>query len=131
MLRVQFDQEEPMNLSTRTYIQSLIRKASTAADQGRWNEAWTLLEEGHIISQPSATQHTQVHWRMFLLAIQEGSIREIWGQFARLLVAGPGSLLGQYPLGNTGRSNVSMFQPMAIPQEIADRMAKLAREDQG
>jgi Protein of unknown function (DUF3703) len=36
----------------------------------------------------------------------------------RLLVAGPGSALGRYPLGNTGGANVSAMRPMPIPADL-------------
>ena len=36
----------------------------------------------------------------------------------RLVVAGPGSLTGRYPMGNTGGANVSAFEPMPIPDDL-------------
>ena len=43
---------------------------------------------------------------------------EITGQLLRLLVAGPGSALGRYPLGNTGGADVSAVTPMPIPSGL-------------
>jgi hypothetical protein len=37
-----------------------------------------------------------------------------------LLLAPLGSLTGRLPIGNTGRSNVSAFLPMAIPQDLRE-----------
>ncbi|HEV3401169.1 MAG TPA: DUF3703 domain-containing protein [Acidimicrobiales bacterium] len=42
------------------------------------------------------------------------------GQVLRLVLAGPGSLTGRYPLGNTGGANVSAFAPMPIPDDLRD-----------
>lgn len=44
---------------------------------------------------------------------------EVVGQIGRLIVAGPGSALGRYPVGNTGRANVSAFRPMPIRDDLA------------
>ena len=35
-------------------------------------------------------------------------------------MAGPGSATGRYPLGNTGRANVSATKPMPIPDDLAE-----------
>ena len=44
--------------------------------------------------------------------------REVAGQLVRSLVAGPGSALGRYPLGNTGGADVSAVAPMPIPADL-------------
>jgi hypothetical protein len=44
--------------------------------------------------------------------------REVVGQLLRLVVAGPGSWTGRYPLGNTGGANVSAVQPMPVPEDL-------------
>ena len=43
---------------------------------------------------------------------------EITGQLARVLVAGPGSLIRRYPLGDTGGANVSAVIPMPIADDL-------------
>ena len=45
---------------------------------------------------------------------------QVLGQIVRTLVAGPGSAVGRYPLGNTGRSNVPATQPMPVPEDLAE-----------
>jgi hypothetical protein len=44
--------------------------------------------------------------------------REIVGQLLRLVVAGPGSLTGRYPVGNTGGADVSALTRMPIPADL-------------
>ncbi len=39
---------------------------------------------------------------------------EMRGQLLRLVVAGPGSLVNRYPIGNNGRARVSATAPMPI-----------------
>jgi hypothetical protein len=79
---------------------------------------WSSLERAHVLSQAYAWPHTYVHWRMFVFALQQRNAAEILGQFARLLLAAPGSWLGRAPVGNTGGANVGIFTPMPIPPEL-------------
>lgn len=88
--------------------------------------AWRALEQAHVLSQPLALLHTRVHWRMLWLAVRTGDPFEALGQLPRLAIAGIGSLTGRYPVGNTGRSNVSMFRPMPISNELRERMRETA-----
>jgi hypothetical protein len=55
---------------------------------------------------------------MFGAAVRHRDGREIVGQGFRLIVAGPGSFTGRYPVGNTGGANVSAFLPMDIPDDL-------------
>ncbi len=45
--------------------------------------------------------------------------REITGQLIRTIVAGPGSAVRRYPLGNTGGANPSAVAPMPIPDDLS------------
>lgn len=84
--------------------------------------AWRALERAHIISQPFLTLHISSHWAMLGFAIQELDIKEIIGQIVRLALAPLGALTGRIPIGNTGRSNVSAFEPMLIPEDLMTAM---------
>ncbi|MBX9766360.1 MAG: DUF3703 domain-containing protein [Bdellovibrionales bacterium] len=108
--------------SIRFEVLSLLKRAKDAKHEARFSEAWRDLEYAHIWSQPYAYLHVKVHWQMLVLAAQTMDAAEVWGQILRILVAGPGSILRKYPKGNTGRSNVSMFLPMPIPEHIKDAM---------
>ena len=55
---------------------------------------------------------------MLLAAVSALDARELVGQFVRLVVAGVGSLLGRYPVGNTGRARVPIAEPMPIPADL-------------
>ncbi|MFE3450430.1 DUF3703 domain-containing protein [Nonomuraea sp. NPDC059194] len=80
---------------------------------------WRHLERAHIISQPWPWPHTCNHIAMFALAIAQRDRREAVGQVIRIIVAAPGSALGRYPEGNTGRARVSLTQPMPMPADLA------------
>jgi hypothetical protein len=81
--------------------------------------AWTALERAHIYSQPDAWQHTRVHGIMLAYGLRLGDGREVWGQILRLAVAAIGTLLSRAPVGNTGRAEVPILQPMPVPPDIA------------
>jgi hypothetical protein len=93
--------------------------ARRVARAGDIAEAWRLLERTHILSQPWARPHVRSHIDMIRLAVRTRDRHEIVGQAVRILVAGPGSALGRYPLGNTGRANVPATAPMPIPEDLA------------
>ena len=101
----------------RTAYTAELAAARTAATS---TTRWAALERAHILSQPWAWPHTRVHALMLRTAWHERDRREAVGQAVRLIVAGPGSALGKYPEGNTGRANVSLTQPMPIPPDLAN-----------
>lgn len=85
--------------------------------------AWRAAERAHILSQPWPWPHTVVHAVMLRRALSEHNRAEAIGQVIRLLVAGPGSALGRYPTGNTGRANVPLTQRMPVPADLAAVLA--------
>lgn len=92
--------------------------ARLARTEGDTTAEWHHLERAHIISQPLAAAHVRTHLAMLGYGLRHRDRREVTGQLVRLLVAGPGSAVGRYPLGNTGGSNVSAVAPMAIPEDL-------------
>jgi len=95
-----------------------MRAARTARSQTENSEEWNHLERAHILSQPLAGLHIRTHAAMLAAALRRRDRHEVLGQIFRLLVAGPGSLTGRYPVGNTGGANVSAFEPMPIPDDL-------------
>lgn len=100
------------------------RAARAAYAAGDRAEAWRLLERTHILSQPWAWPHIRSHLDMLVLAVRTRDGREVIGQLGRIVVAGPGSAMGRYPLGNTGRANVPATQPMPLPDDLAEVLAQ-------
>lgn len=88
--------------------------------------AWRALERAHILSQPYLGLHLTNHWEMLTFAIFERDTREIIGQIVRLALAPLGSLTGRIPIGNTGRSNVSAFRPMPVPEDLRNIIENVA-----
>jgi hypothetical protein len=84
-----------------------------------FDRSWSLLEDAHVLSQPWAWRHVRVHGSMFVAAIVQRDVREVRGQLSRIAAAGPGSLSGRYPTGNTGRARVPATQQMPIRSDLA------------
>jgi hypothetical protein len=92
--------------------------ARTARSAGDTSGEWWHLERAHILSQPLAGAHVRTHVAMFVAAFRRGDGHELVGQVFRMVVAGPGSVTGRYPVGNTGGADVSAFAPMAVPEDL-------------
>jgi Protein of unknown function (DUF3703) len=81
--------------------------------------AFMHLERAHVLGQHDFARHWQVHALMLRAAWNLADAREVRGQVLRLALVPLGHLLRRLPLGNTGRSSVSAFEPMPIPPELA------------
>ncbi len=103
----------------RSHVSTELAAASSAFRDGDVAEAWRRLERGHILSQPSAWLHTRVHWAMLVLSVRVFDLRELVGQLVRLAVAGIGSTVGRFPVGNTGRARAPLTMPMPVPDDLA------------
>jgi hypothetical protein len=104
----------------RTRLQQNLIESRQARKSKDFDRCWSLLEDAHVLSQPWALLHVRVHGSMFVTAMLQRDVREVRGQLSRIAVAGPGSLSGRYPTGNTGRARVPATQPMPITGELAE-----------
>ena len=109
----------PLPSPVADHIHGLLREATGHRKRRETESAWRLLEDAHILSQPWVRPHLRVHVAMLSLGWSLRNRGEVVGQIGRLIVAGPGSALGRYPVGNTGRANVSAFRPMPIRDDLA------------
>jgi Protein of unknown function (DUF3703) len=103
----------------RTRLQQNLIESRQARKLKDFDRCWALLEDAHVLSQPWAWLHLRVHGSMFVAAVVQRDVREVRGQLSRIAVAGPGSLSGRYPTGNTGRARVPPTQPMPIRSDLA------------
>ncbi|NMO19453.1 DUF3703 domain-containing protein [Pyxidicoccus fallax] len=108
----------PMKPKLRAAFEAELREATASESRGEVARAWRHLERAHVLSQAYAGPHVRVHCRMFAFGWRRRDARELMGQLARILVAGPGSWLGRAPLGNTGGANVGILTPMPIPEDL-------------
>lgn len=110
---------ETLTSKLRPYVNRDLDRAREAVRQDDLSTAWSALERAHILSQPSPTLHTRVHWEMLRLGLRTHDPIEILGQIVRVAVGGLGSALGRFPAGNTGRARVPIFAPMPVPPDVA------------
>ncbi|WP_231726152.1 MULTISPECIES: DUF3703 domain-containing protein [unclassified Sphingomonas] len=101
------------------------RSAVKAGDDDR---AWHHLERVHIVSQPYLGPHLASHGAMLGFAIRRRDWSEVMGQIVRIILAPIGAVTGRLPVGNTGRSNVSAFAPMPVPDDL---QLEIDQPDQG
>lgn len=107
----------------RARLAPLIEDALAMARVEQAEAAWKALERAHILSQPFAGFHMRVHLHMLKRAVRDGRWREVFGQLPRLVLAGPGSLVGRYPRGNRGTTVISMFKPEPMTPEVEALMS--------
>lgn len=108
-------------------IATLIDAELTTARTG--DDPWPSLERAHLLSQPWAWPHTRVHLAMLRFALAQRDRREIAGQIIRLAVAGPGSLAGKYPSGNTGRTTMRLTETAPLPADIDNVLTRYTSAD--
>ena len=108
----------PMPTAVAERLGADLASARAEVRAGHPGAAWVLLEGAHVLSQPWAWPHVKVHAAMLALGWRTRDRHEVLGQLLRMVVAGPGSLTGRYPEGNTGRASVPATQPMPIPDDL-------------
>ena len=106
------------------FIKDELSKADLLIKEEDLDAAFHHLERAHVLGQSRTFDHTRIHWRMFKLAFKMNSIREIWGQFIRIIGASTKTPLGLYPKGNTGGANVWFFKPMPIEDDLQQIIAR-------
>jgi hypothetical protein len=115
-----------MNAALRGSFEAELLASRTAESGGHFERAWRSLERAHVLSQFHAGPHVRVHLKMAAFAWRRVDVRELIGQLPRLLLAAPGSWTGRAPLGNTGGSDVGIFTPMQIPEDLQSVLDRAA-----
>jgi hypothetical protein len=80
-------------------------------------DAFTHLENAHVLGQESTYLHVQAHVHMACWAIRQRNIKEFTGQLIRIVGAAMKTAIGLVPPGNTGGCNVSPFRSMQLSPE--------------
>lgn len=116
--RIEMRSNRWMRPKLREHFESELQQARQAIAGTDNSLVWNGLARAHILGQFDVGPHLRVHIWMFLFALKTLNTREIFGQIPRLLLAAPGSLFKKAPRGNTGLSDVGIFQPMNIPEDL-------------
>ncbi|MBD3611164.1 MAG: DUF3703 domain-containing protein [Hydrogenovibrio crunogenus] len=80
-------------------------------------------ERAHVLGQMFVGPHVRANVGMLRVGWRRRDLREIVGQVLRIPGGLIGSAIGRVPIGNTGGANVSAFEPMAIPADLAESLA--------
>lgn len=111
-----------MKTALQLAIEQAFQQAQQAMHEQRGADAFQWLERAHILTQRQPVQHARSHWLMLVLGWQTGDYREVAGQIPRIFAALLFSKIW-VPIGNTGRSRISAFKPMQIPEELQSLLA--------
>jgi Protein of unknown function (DUF3703) len=97
--------------------QQEVERADRALQQGDFETAFRHLERAHVLAQRMTGRHTFIHWRMLAVGLRRGDLREAVGQVPRIVAS---MLFSQLwvPRGNSGRSRVSAFKQMPVPDDL-------------
>jgi hypothetical protein len=111
-----------MPMGLRPYYKQELELAEAAQSEGYLSIAWRHLERAHILGQPWAVEHSEVHWRMLRFGFAIKSWKEVRGQILRLVFGGVKSFVGKVPTGNTGGADVPPLLVMEVPAELQEKM---------
>ncbi|XLZ68294.1 DUF3703 domain-containing protein [Massilia sp. SR12] len=85
---------------------------------GELAEAMRHLERAHVIGQLQVWPHVLSHWLMLKIELRRGRPLAVLGQLVRIVLGALGSAVGVVPTGNTGGSDISMFQRLPVPPDL-------------
>jgi hypothetical protein len=94
-----------------------VQRADQALQQEDFETAFKHLERAHVLAQRMTGRHTFIHWRMLVAGLRRGDLREVAGQVPRIVASILFSRLW-VPRGNSGRSRVSAFKQMPVPDDL-------------
>ena len=106
------------------YVEEELSKSSKSQGLGDYSNAFTYLENAHVLGQESTYWHVKVHYLMMLWGIKNSDFKETLGQVVRIIGAAAFTALKGVPKGNTGGSNVSPVRVMPIKPEYAKIIEK-------
>jgi hypothetical protein len=119
-----------LSQASRDRLRAAWRAERAAARSSRASgdvaDEWRHLERAHVLSQAMAGAHVRTHLAMLAYGIRRHDRREVLGQLIRLAVAGPGSLTGRYPIGNTGGAGISLVAVLPIPDDFRSLLGPTA-----
>jgi hypothetical protein len=102
----------------KDHFYSHIAKAKALVESDRLDEAFSALEVAHVLGQRYPIPHTISHLYMLKVGLLKCDAKEVFGQLFRIPTGFMGSIIGVFPTGNTGGSNISPFKSLGIPEDI-------------
>jgi|GEM_PF-145057 len=104
-------------IQQQAYDQAILQARQAMAKQ-LWPSAMEQLKRAHVLGQLAVRPHVYTHWLMLVVEWRRRRFGAVVGQFIRMLLGAVGSSVGKVPTGNTGDSEISMFQSLPIAPEL-------------
>ena len=111
-----------MNAQHQQSLDGAFASATAGLLQEKYDEAFGHLERAHVLGQVYVGPHVRAHWLMLRIAVHRREPFAVVGQAIRIVLGALGSAVGVVPIGNTGGTNISMFQRLPIAPELRDIM---------
>lgn len=108
-----------MNPRLSGAIAEEMRAGHACRAAGDLQAAFRHFERAHVLGQCHTMAHVRAHLAMLGIGWTRRDLREVVGQIPRIFAALAFSRIW-VPIGNTGGADVSAFQPMAIPADLAE-----------
>lgn len=109
-----------MNRTLKMAFDAEMALANRLIEAGRLDHAFRHLERAHVLGQRNVVPHVRSHWAMLRIAIKRSSISEARGQVVRIVIGALGSVVGIFPVGNTGGTDISMFRRLPIDPALTE-----------
>ena len=103
-----------MKTACREAFDAEMESAIQSYRRGELAEAFRHLEVAHVLGQRAVWPHVRTHVWMLRIGWKRRQPGEIRGQLLRIVLGALGSSLGIVPAGNTGGTDVGMFQRMPV-----------------
>ena len=107
-----------MNRALSLAFEREIALAKELLARGELERSLVPLARAHVLGQAFVVPHARTHWWMLEVEFRRKRPGAVIGQAVRIALGVLGSLVGIVPVGNTGRSDVGMFEPMPIAPEL-------------
>ena len=108
----------------KPYVLEEIRTSAAESREGNSAQAFTHLENAHVLGQESTYLHVLAHIHMARWAVRQKDFKELAGQIIRIIGAATKTAVGLVPIGNTGGSNISPFKPLPLSDEHSRLITK-------
>ncbi len=105
------------NLLLKTAFYDQLKLGKEALKNNNFEASFFYLENAHILGQKHIVRHTISHYWMLIFGIKSKSIKEVFGQFIRIIASLLFTLIW-VPKGNTGGTNISPIKIMPIRKEL-------------
>jgi hypothetical protein len=111
---------ETMNPRQHEAFEQEIALARALMRRGEQVRAQRHLERAHVLGQQHVVPHVLSHWLMLVVAVRRREPAAMLGQAVRIVLGAVGSLVGSVPTGNTGGTDISMFERLPIERELLE-----------